>query len=113
MYLLLDTESNGPDLNINAVSILAKAPSAFELSLEAVPSSPTEFRFRYIQDTDLPVDVETFLNNFDKFEMVGGTVPVTLISGEVVTNRYNSTLIDASLPLALTRANKATIFQNL
>lgn len=121
MYLVLDTEVNGADLNINAVTIRAEDLSADEITFYNSISGPSEDRYRFIDASVLPVDLETFLNNFDKYEIVGGVgddmvdgIVPTLKSGETVSDsRYMSSYIDDTIPEALERANKATIFTNL
>lgn len=117
MYLQLSTIENDPDLNIDGASILPEEPQVGD-PVQGQITGPLLDRYRFIEDTDLPTDVETFLNNFEKYEIAGGfggnAGVIQLKSGEVVTpSRYTTDRVDDTIPKALERANKATIFENL
>lgn len=107
MYLLLDTTLNGGNYDINAVSLCGGTPLA-----SAIAAGNSSDDYEYVEDTDLPTDIETFLNNFEKYEIVGGNIQ--LRSGAVVGSRYIDVGDrDNTYPMALKRANSATIFANL
>jgi len=104
MYVLLFTEINGSDKVIIGAMLTVNDMS------HLTPNAA----WHQVELTDLPVDFETFSNNFEKYQVTDyATTPVVeLQSGETLGDRVLST-IDTSIPMALERANQATIFQNL
>ncbi len=67
---------------------------------------------KYVLDTDIPVALDVFFKNFDKFEVDSGVVQ--LQGGESLTGRrIDPGDVSETYPLALARANDVSIFSTL
>jgi len=87
---------------------------AYAFAVNGIPSGDPAFtdEYEYVDDTAIPVDLSVFADNFHRFETLGGTV--ALMGSESLDDRIiDPGDIDNSVPMALSRANKVNIFENL
>lgn len=85
----------------------------YSFTANGIPGIPAGANdYEYVDVTDIPVDLDVFAANFHRFQVLGTTVE--LQPGESLGDRVIDPIdIDDSVPQALGRANKVSIFENL